>query len=114
MKIKNNYKSHIGFGDIAVMPGEIKKLPRAYGRNEKRELHSIIAFYVSKKWIEVIEDDVIDDKAKSDNTDNINASKSTKPIERMNKTELTTLATELGIEFDAHYTNIVRADGAVR
>lgn len=99
MKIKNNYKSHIGFGDIAVMPGEIKKLPRAYSRNEKGELHSIIAFYVSKKWIEVIEED-------EDN----NPNKNTKPIERMNKTELIALATELGIEFTETDTNIILID----
>ena len=97
MKIKNNYKSHIGFGDVAVMPGEVKKLPKGYGKNEKGELHSTIAFYISKKWIEIVEDD-----AESDST---NSNKGTKSIERMNKTELTALAAELGIEFAESDTN---------
>jgi hypothetical protein len=50
MKVKNNYSSHLGFGDMRILPGETKELPKSYGGN-----HPLTKFYISKGWLTFIE-----------------------------------------------------------
>ena len=78
MKIKNKHLGTIGFGDVCVLPDEIKELPKAYAKD-----HPIVTFYVQKGWIEIVEFEAIP----------------TKSLDRMTKEELQARAAELCIDF---------------
>jgi hypothetical protein len=51
MKIRNKYTSSIGFGPLSVLPDTIAELPKGFS-----ETHPAVNYYISRNWIEVIED----------------------------------------------------------
>jgi hypothetical protein len=82
MKIKNTYMSTIGFGHVTALPNEVVELPDGFD-----ESHPCILFYLSRKWIEVV------DEKPANNTDgNISARKSRKELKRV--------ADELGVSLE--------------
>lgn len=45
MRVTNKYSSHIGLGELRVLPGETVELPKGYDEN-----HPVVKYYLSRGW----------------------------------------------------------------
>jgi hypothetical protein len=128
MKIKNNHKSPIGFGTTTILPGDIGEV-KTFEKN-----HPILAYYVKRGWVELIDDCGKDendkqendkqenDKQENDNDtaevdDDIDTTYNTagvhpldKPIDKLNLDELKKTATYLGLTVEEADTRKVLID----
>jgi hypothetical protein len=105
MKIRNLTTKAIGFGTVTVYPDKTGDTPKGFGKG-----HPVVDYYLSRGWIEELDAaPAAPAPAVADGLGvSLNAGGSTgettgtgaagKPIDRMNKEELTALAAELGVE----------------
>ncbi len=103
MKITNIGEKVIGFGSEFVLPGETKPLSAGFDEN-----HPVVKFYIASKFITVVNDNVsvpVKEETDEEESDEKSTSVENKPLSRMNKEELQTLAAGLGVEVDATDSN---------
>jgi len=100
MTIKNTGKKILGFGKLAILPGEIGVLPEGFDAN-----HPTVAYYIKKKWIEETEDAPGGEDAEA--TDAADLEKEIRAVKNMNLEALKAKARELGFEFGDTVTKAV-------
>jgi hypothetical protein len=88
MKIKNCTTKAIGFGGVTIMPEMTGDTPKGYEKG-----HPVVDYYLSRKWIKEVGASKDDGKPATGTTGGTE-----KPLDRMNKDELTALAAEMGVE----------------
>jgi len=119
MFVKNTSPKVLGFGKMMLLPDAVDNLPEGFDKS-----HPTIKFYFARKWLaEATPDEAAKpepqpepelteaEKAELEALNKADAlEKELKALKGMNKAQLQTKATELGVEFKEDETNAVLAD----
>jgi len=112
MRVKNNYSSHLGFGDFALMPEKEGDLPDGFDKK-----HPIVNFYLKKGWLEEVHgtkepphNELHEEITESDTLLAAEFGIEVKKVARLKLAELQAKCADLGITFDAGDTKAILFD----